>query len=97
MKLAACRTCNAPIIWAITVPGGKRMPLDAAALTTAGLQADTRGAFALLQATDAPLAIGLDALPSNTLELEPTLRRSHFATCPNADEHRRGPGYRRDT
>lgn len=30
---AACRSCGAPVIWAIT-PAGKRMPLDEATVTT---------------------------------------------------------------
>jgi hypothetical protein len=26
---ATCRSCHAPILWVVTHPGGKRMPLDA--------------------------------------------------------------------
>lgn len=90
MKLAACRSCGAPILWAITL-NDRRIPLDADPITTVG--DDPRGLFALLQRPEPPIAIGLDALPRDAAALGPTLRRSHFATCPNADEHRRGPGY----
>lgn len=79
--MSACRSCSAPILWART-ERGKRIPLDAEPYGGD----DTRGLFVLRELDDpeGPLAIaawGLDGL-------EPHYR-SHFATCPQAAEHRR--------
>jgi hypothetical protein len=58
-----CRSCNAPILWIVTNPGGKRMPLDAKPekrFVIEGGQAFSRDTYV-----------------------------SHFATCPNAAQHRK--------
>ena len=73
MNTAKCRSCGAEIIWAIHDVSGKRMPMDAVPMTV-------RGAFRLLER---PTNGVVDALPSGPLY------QSHFATCPNAAQHRR--------
>jgi len=59
-----CRTCQAAIIWAVTV-SGKRMPLDAKPEVRFILNEDT-----------------------GTTSARKTYM-SHFATCPNAAQHRK--------
>jgi hypothetical protein len=59
-----CRSCKADILWAVTEPGCKPIPLDARPLVTlvpiGGDRVQTRRAY-----------------------------QSHWATCPNAKEHRK--------
>jgi hypothetical protein len=69
IPIASCRSCGAPIVWAVT-SSGKRMPLDARAAVVFGL--DTT--------SDPPLATRGQGDP---------LYVSHFATCPNAAQHRK--------
>jgi hypothetical protein len=70
-----CRSCGAPIVWALT-SSSKRMPLDA------DPRAD--GGFWLI--SGCAVAVG-----SAQTETEPLRPRyvSHFATCPNARKHRK--------
>lgn len=74
--MSRCRSCNAEIIWAIT-ENGKKIPLDAEPV------ARPIGLFAIDTSTDPPLAV------STASERREPEYRSHFATCPNADQHRR--------
>ena len=76
--MARCRSCSAPIRWART-EHGKRIPLDAEPYAGD----DPRGLFVLREGGELALAV-----PAGALEDEPRYR-SHFATCPNAEEHRR--------
>jgi hypothetical protein len=70
-----CRTCGAPIIWAVT-QNGRRMPLDADPV------ASPRGWFTIEGATASGDDLAV-AVPSRPIFV------SHFATCPQAAEHRR--------
>ena len=70
---ATCSTCGAPIVWAKTLEKGKPAPFDAAPVP--------EGGFTL----EAGVAIPVGLL---TAENEPRYV-SHFATCPDADKHRR--------
>lgn len=76
----ACGSCDAPIIWASTVKG-RPMPVDA--------EPDPDGNI-LLHARPGrgPLAEVVPAGQDGLIAGE-QLRLSHFATCPNADQHRR--------
>lgn len=78
--MSRCRSCNAKIIWAKT-ENGKRIPLDAEPVLA--LNVDP-GLFVLQ-----PVAGYMNArtLPREDGRL--VARQSHFATCPNADQHRR--------
>jgi hypothetical protein len=81
--VSSCRSCDAEILWART-ERGKKMPLDAAPVCDA--IAETRGLFVLRETDhrDGPLAIAAWGLEGT----EPHYR-SHFASCPNASQHRR--------
>ena len=71
--MASCRSCEAPIIWADT-QSGRKMPLDEQP-TPAGNMVYVNGIARTVRYEDRRLA-------------RPTYT-SHFATCPNADTHRR--------
>jgi hypothetical protein len=76
-----CKSCGAELLWTLT-ERGRKMPLDVDPYTGD----DPRGLFVLRRQTElAPTAVAvpLDAFPG-----EPVYR-SHFASCPNADRHRR--------
>ncbi len=75
--MAECRSCHAPIVWAMT-DAGKRMPLDPMPTTT--------GTVALLQGSERRARV----LPAAELEAAraegKTLFTPHWATCPQARE-----------
>jgi hypothetical protein len=82
-----CRSCHAPMLW-VAMPSGKRNPLDE--------QPDRLGNVLLVEHTnDAGEAWRLGVVLHNPdlldelRELGVPLYRSHFATCPDSDEHRR--------
>lgn len=78
MKLAQCRSCDAPVIWVVTT-NGKRMPVDADPVVAARgfrLDDEVEGEVPLATFTQTPAQ-------------DERLYLSHFATCPNADQHRR--------
>lgn len=70
---ARCRTCEAPIIWA-TTKSGVSMPLDE--------QPTPKGNMVIVAGK---------TWHANEADrrLHRSLYTSHFATCPDADEHRR--------
>lgn len=78
--MALCRSCRAAITWCRTEKG-RKMPVDALPAP-----ATVHAGFVLRDQTspDGPLAISAtrDQLPGEELYV------SHFATCPNADQHR---------
>jgi len=80
MRTTSCSACGAPIRWATTTKG-RRMPIDP--------EPHPEGNIRLQELDDgiAPIAHVLDALDAS-MTSEP-LYRSHFATCPEADEFRR--------
>jgi hypothetical protein len=84
-----CRTCGARILWAIS-SNGRPIPVD--------LDPDEHGNLALVEGTGVGrLAIvrtrrelddaRLEALAAG--EPEPLYHRAHFASCPDANLHRR--------
>lgn len=82
MTRSRCKSCHASIVWCET-EAGKRMPLDAEPSLSGntivlGLGPDARTPrVRVLSAIELPASSG----PRYT---------SHFATCPQAAEHRRG-------
>lgn len=85
-RLAHCRSCGEPVIWAITARG-KHMPLDADPV-------DARRGFRLEQGEeldDLDPVLGVPPTARFTSAPEPgeQLYQSHFSTCPNAAHHRR--------
>ena len=76
---ATCRSCQGSIEWA-TMPTGRLMPIDALPDPSGNLavKRDERRELRGRVVTDAEPLRG-DEKPAT----------SHFATCPNADQHRR--------
>jgi hypothetical protein len=62
---STCRSCGAAILWVVTHPGGKRMPLDVPPVKRFVVEDG-------------------EAYQRDTYV-------SHFATCPNAAQHRKKP------
>ena len=73
-ELKRCRSCDAPIIWARTAKG-KSIPLDASPTSEGNIVLAVFNVAHVLRSGES--AAG-----------RPTYT-SHFATCPNAAEHRR--------
>ena len=82
--MPSCRSCRAPIIWART-ERGKKMPLDTPGKTPDELPNGTTFVLRERDHPDGPLAMAAStvAFPDELHYL------SHFATCPDRDEHRR--------
>lgn len=80
MKLATCRSCGASIVWVVT-SNLKKMPVDADPVALPH-------GFRLTEEDDddagAPIATFVAAVPAGE-----RVWQSHFATCPNATQHRR--------
>ena len=71
-----CNSCHQPVWWKLT-SNGKRMPIDPDPVPDGNL---------ILDGENTVLVIG----PIDVLADPDTARYvSHFATCPNADEHRK--------
>lgn len=77
MKTSTCRTCGAEIVWA-RMPSGKMCPFDA--------EETPAGGWDLIDDRGEVLAQRLTRVAGSG---EPGYL-SHFATCPQATEHRRG-------
>jgi len=77
----SCSSCGAPIVWA-TMATGSRMPVDFE---------PSEGANVVL--FDGPSGLMGVVVHGNAFAHKPR-HRSHFATCPNADEHRRARAQR---
>jgi hypothetical protein len=71
--MSVCKSCDAPIRWVKMAATGKSMPLD--------VQRSASGNIVL----DEKTGLGGFALPGD----ERPRYVSHFATCPNAKQHRR--------
>ena len=71
-SIATCKSCGARIMWCITITG-KRMPVDA--------RESPRGNLTLEPQPDGELLARYVPPGEGT-------HSSHFATCPNAAEHR---------
>lgn len=77
MRISACRSCSAPILW-VEMPSGKMNPLDVYPQPTGDWAIDDRST---------PPKAGRIVRDPNAAE--PVLGYvSHFATCPNAKTHR---------
>jgi hypothetical protein len=73
--MAACKSCDADIIWATSARSGKPMPFDATPVT------HDRGVFAIVKGAASKYT------PEDA-KLHRDRYTCHFATCPNADQHR---------
>ena len=81
-----CRSCGAPIFWAVT-DNGRKMPLDK------GRHSDGRIAIAGRSPNGTPVVVVLTIAQRERLlaaeGVEVMLWRSHFQTCPQAGAWRR--------
>lgn len=73
-----CRSCKALMFWVVTAKGN-RMPVDA--------KPDPAGGFVLTLKADGQLHA--EAFYEPTHGTKRNRYTSHFATCPNASQHRR--------
>lgn len=77
--IAACRSCDSPVIWA-TSSGGRPMPVDAEVSEDGNVELSMQpGRFV------GPVAT---VVTGPTLFPKP-LRKAHFATCKQAEQWRR--------
>ena len=73
-----CRSCHAPVEWALTLHAHQWIPLDLGAVAD--------GNLAVVGGQKGTPLVRLVPLAERSgLEL----RRTHFASCPYADQHRR--------
>jgi hypothetical protein len=73
---SACRSCGAWIWWLVTA-AGKRMPVNPTPDPAGNLAVNGPGDLRVLRAGEEPPESGWSR------------HTSHFATCPNADQHRK--------
>ncbi len=78
--MSACRSCNTKILWAKSVKSGKLMPIDIEPAKNGNLYLQAEG-------FDPPLAFSINDTPP--MAVRPGRFVSHFATCPEARQHRR--------
>lgn len=78
-----CRSCRAPIRWAVTT-AGRRMPLDLEPVPDGNVviegEKDGVPVVRVLHRDEQPALFEAD---------QPERFTSHFASCPDADRHRR--------
>lgn len=87
-RLANCRSCNAPIVWALTSKG-HRLPLDAKVVTDNDPRVTARSTLFMLDGDDPPAAKSFPGSALIPTEDRGPVYLSHFATCPNAAQHSR--------
>ena len=78
VRYARCRSCGAPMLWVTMHPSGKPNPLDPTPVEWGNIEVRDG-----LQTTSKYGRV----VPQG--EREGKLYTSHFATCPNAGEHRK--------
>jgi hypothetical protein len=78
----ACRSCGATIEWAVTA-NRKSIPLDP--------DPHPDGNLVLVWTSPGRQPMALVVNPHEPMLDEPPRYRSHFVTCPNADQHRKAP------
>lgn len=71
-----CRSCGANVHWVRMIPSGKAMPVDA--------EPHSKGTISLNHSRTEAIV-----LPRKLREPGGPLYRSHFATCPEANQWRR--------
>lgn len=79
---AKCRSCGAPMIWAVMATTRRRMPLDAAPHPDGTIEIQSDGTAGWLKG---------DVLAEAKAAGVP-LYQSHFASCPNGPAHRKPKG-----
>ena len=77
--MSTCRSCHAPIVWAVNDLTGKAMPLDAEPVD---------GGNVILHALGSTCTV-LNAGQGTLLDDDEPRYVPHFATCPDADTWRK--------
>ena len=80
--MATCKSCGAAIKW-IKTTAGKSMPCDAEEVV---YWENPNGAAVIVSSNGETLKADLEGEVATATGIG---YRSHFATCPNADQHRR--------
>lgn len=100
--MAECRSCNREIEWVVVEKSGKKMPIDAQPVADGNIvklgSQDGESGLNLV-VYDKPMPGGAELPEQGDRAAFPEIGiarpgrrerfKSHFATCPNADEHRR--------
>ena len=86
--MAACKSCEAPMIWA-TTERGNNMPLDEKPVNAPGplgkpgvTPASLRGLWVVVNGKTRPAT-------EEDRKLHRPMHTTHWSTCPNAEAHRR--------
>lgn len=95
--MAECRSCGKPITWVVVAKSGKKMPIDRdpvgdGNIVKTGEKDSTSGAdLVAYERPGIPEQGDSVTLPmiGETIPGARARYKSHFATCPNAEEHRR--------
>lgn len=88
--MSRCRSCDAPILWALTATG-KRMPIDFWPVAEGNIALERNQDGERIARVLAPGERTEPVEPEEPADSEspPPRYTSHFATCPRAGEHRR--------
>ncbi len=89
--MAECRSCKQRIIWA-EGPTGKAMPVDSEPSDQGNVQLYRRPNGEIYAKVLGPEAAQNVRNAAEVLKAAHTLRTSHFATCPQAAQHRKRGG-----
>jgi hypothetical protein len=83
--ISHCRSCGAEVVWCVTA-ADKNMPMDAAPVEdgTFHIFLEQSGTIRAHHTKDGLMLVMMDG----TFQIAPRFT-SHFATCPNAAEHRK--------
>lgn len=84
--IVRCTSCAAKIVW-VETESGKRMPLDAGPNATGNVIAVGHTGDTMIVKVGTTVELD-NAAPERRYQ-------THFATCPNADRHRRHSPYSR--
>lgn len=79
-----CRSCKAPVTWALSTSGAA-MPLDTEPSPAGNVLVVPCGEFGISRLA---VVLSKGALDRATVQ-GAVLRTSHFATCPDAPQHRK--------
>lgn len=88
MTTKTCRSCGAPIIWAIASLSQRRIPLDATQRDDGNLEVDAGLVMDPREASDGCIVRAVRPGEGRYV--------SHFVTCPNAKAHRHNPKHHRE-
>jgi hypothetical protein len=81
-----CSSCGKTIVWVKTIKD-ERMPIDSPSVGFVDPEGDLRGLFAIVMGRER-VAYALSKLPAELVN-KCIAWRTHFATCPNAADHRK--------